>query len=116
MDKEPNPRTGFSRGDPRRAACLRAPGRTGSFEWLKTDPAAGPAMGWADCKFGACGTFWLELSLPSNAWLQKKLVPTAHAKFFQSKPGGRIIGVGCAAIKTARVHSKMCKVAYVFDL
>ena len=30
--------------------------------------------------------------------------------------GRRIIGVGCAALKTARIHNKMCKVAYVFDL
>lgn len=30
--------------------------------------------------------------------------------------GGRIVGVGCAALKTARIHSKMSKVAYIFDL
>lgn len=30
--------------------------------------------------------------------------------------GGRIVGVGCAALKTARMHSRMCKVAYIFDL
>lgn len=30
--------------------------------------------------------------------------------------GGRIVGVGCAALKTARFHAKMCKVAYIFDL
>eukprot|EP00931_Biecheleriopsis_adriatica_P104977 TRINITY_DN79583_c0_g1_i1.p1 TRINITY_DN79583_c0_g1~~TRINITY_DN79583_c0_g1_i1.p1 ORF type:complete len:428 (-),score=96.09 TRINITY_DN79583_c0_g1_i1:71-1354(-) len=30
--------------------------------------------------------------------------------------GGRVIGVGCATLKTARIHSQMCKVAYVFDL
>ncbi|CAE7415441.1 rimI [Symbiodinium sp. CCMP2456] len=30
--------------------------------------------------------------------------------------GGRIIAVGCAALKTAQLHGKMCKVAYIFDL
>ncbi|CAE7203621.1 esyt3 [Symbiodinium natans] len=30
--------------------------------------------------------------------------------------GGRIVAVGCAALKTAQVHGNMCKVAYIFDL
>eukprot|EP00928_Gymnodinium_smaydae_P039530 TRINITY_DN26989_c0_g2_i1.p1 TRINITY_DN26989_c0_g2~~TRINITY_DN26989_c0_g2_i1.p1 ORF type:complete len:423 (-),score=52.91 TRINITY_DN26989_c0_g2_i1:2-1270(-) len=29
---------------------------------------------------------------------------------------GRVVGVCCAALKTARMHSEMCKVAYIFDL
>ena len=28
----------------------------------------------------------------------------------------RIVGVGCAALKTARMHSVTCKIGYIFDL
>ena len=70
------------------------------------------------CKMGSCQTQTNSagLEMTFGHFMMGNMLRLSPKTTQNCQKGRRIIGVGCAALKTARIHNKMCKVAYVFDL